>query len=184
MLSTYYNIWKYLKNPVCDKINNISTADKLKIVGETLILCFTISFVFAIFIGIIDHLKIINIDNHANSKLFDKYSPLVVVLLVAIVAPVLEELIFRAPITLFSKYKTSFKSIFYAFALVFGFIHIFNFELTPQIILLSPILVAPQICLGLFLGYLRVRLGLIYSIILHMTYNGILIIPSVLFMGI
>lgn len=52
--------------------------------------------------------------------------------------------------------------------------HITNFEINTTIILLSPVLVLPQILLGGYFGYVRVRLGLQWSILLHSMYNGIL----------
>ena len=56
----------------------------------------------------------------------------------------------------------------------FGLMHITNFEPSLNIYLLAPILVAPQILIGINLGYLRVRFGLIWSILFHAFYNGIL----------
>jgi membrane protease YdiL (CAAX protease family) len=99
-----------------------------------------------------------------------------------VLAPILEECIFRAPISLFKNKQKYFKYIFYGFALLFGFVHIFNYEITPEILLFSPLLVAPQISLGLLLGYLRVKLSLIYSITLHMLFNASLLIPFLLIM--
>ena len=53
-----------------------------------------------------------------------------------IAAPLLEELLFRAPITLFQN-KKYFKIVFYTFALVFGFIHLSNFEITRDNLIIS-----------------------------------------------
>lgn len=57
--------------------------------------------------------------------------------------------------------------IFWASALVFGMAHSFNFEAgaKPWLILLT----LPQISAGIFLGYLRVRYGLRWSIAAHMA---------------
>jgi len=181
MISTLNTVLAYLKNPICTPVEDHSTSDKLKIVGKVLMLSIAVSFLLAIVIGMLSKFGVFDIDEHASNKLFEKYSPLVVIFLVTVAAPIIEELIFRAPITLFRKNQKQFKYVFYAFALVFGFVHITNYELTPSVLLFSPILVSPQICLGLFLGYLRVRLGLIYSILFHMTFNAVLAIPSLLF---
>lgn len=181
MISTLNSILVYLKNPICSPLEDLPTTDKLKIVGKVLMLSIAVSFFLAIIIGVLSQAGVFDIDEHASNKLFEEYSPFVVIFLVTIAAPILEELIFRAPITLFRKNVKQFKYVFYAFALVFGFVHITNYELTPSVLLFSPILVSPQICLGLFLGYLRVRLGLIYSILLHMSFNAFLSVPSLLF---
>ena len=101
-------------------------------------------------------------------------------LLGAMLMPVLEETIFRGPITEFKKPK-SFKIAFYTFALLFGSIYISNFEITTNVLLLSPLFVLPQILLGSYFGYIRVRLGLTWSMLLHGCYNGILITMSFYF---
>ena len=66
----------------------------------------------------------------------------------------------------------------YVFAILFGLVHITNFKITPSVLLLAPILVLPQICIGGFLGFIRVRFGLLWSIALHGSYNGILMLIS------
>jgi len=64
--------------------------------------------------------------------------------------------------------------VFYLMTMAFGLMHIMNFEPSLNIYLLAPILVAPQILIGINLGYLRVRFGLIWSILFHAFYNGVL----------
>ena len=64
---------------------------------------------------------------------------------------------------------------FYLISIAFGLIHILNFEPSLNIYLLAPILVAPQIVIGINLGYLRIRFGLIWSILFHAFHNGILL---------
>lgn len=67
--------------------------------------------------------------------------------------------------------------MFYLIALIFGYVHLFNFTINSTTMLLSPILVAPQLSAGLFFGFIRVRFGLLWSIGLHACYNFILIGP-------
>ena len=95
----------------------------------------------------------------------------------ALIAPVFEELIFRAPLTAFKK-KNQFRIAFYVFAILFGFVHITNFELTTNVLILSPILVLPQTLVGGYFGFIRVRFGLLWSIALHGSYNAILMLVS------
>ena len=64
--------------------------------------------------------------------------------------------------------------IFYLITIAFGLVHILNFEPSLNIYLLAPVLVAPQILIGINLGYLRIRFGLIWSILFHAFHNGIL----------
>ncbi len=181
MISTYNSILKYLKNPLYVPQVDLPTIEKLKTVGHALVICFVFVFITAIPIYIIGATNLINLEEHANSQLLEKYSPMMVFFLAAIAAPIIEECIFRAPLYLFRKVKKNFKYIFYVFALIFGFIHISNYEITATSLILSPLLVAPQIVAGLVLGYTRVRLGLQYSILLHSLFNGLAILPSLLF---
>ncbi len=68
--------------------------------------------------------------------------------------------------------SSKFKFFFYASALLFGLLHAFNFSGNIYLILaFSPILGGPQIVLGLILGYIRMKNGLVYSILFHMIVN-------------
>ncbi|MEO1653568.1 MAG: CPBP family intramembrane glutamic endopeptidase [Bacteroidota bacterium] len=72
--------------------------------------------------------------------------------------------------------------IYYFSALLFGFFHLSNYELPVyQLILLSPILVLPQILLGFILGYLRIKRGILAPICLHILHNTGLLIPFLLY---
>jgi hypothetical protein len=101
-----------------------------------------------------------------------------VILIVSVIAPVIEELLFRGPLVFFRGHAY-FKYFFYASALLFGLVHIFNFEGSPHLLYMAPLLVAPQLLMGFFLGYIRIKLGLRWSILLHAAHNTILLIPIV-----
>ena len=112
--------------------------------------------------------------SHITDTLFEDSSSFKILFLAAVIAPVMEELIFRAPLTLFKQARL-FKIAFYAIGIIFAYVHLFNFELTTNVILFSPLLVAPQFFIGLIFGFIRVRLGLLWSIFLHSLYNGLLV---------
>jgi len=83
---------------------------------------------------------------------------------------------------LFNKYIISIWSrkfiwVFYLSAAIFGMLHISNYS--PKLItfLLMPILVLPQFIVGLFCGYIRIRLGFFWGYLLHVSHNFIFIIP-------
>lgn len=80
-------------------------------------------------------------------------------------------------------WQTRFVRVFYVTALLFGGIHIFNYKLSASLLVLSPIVVAPQIFLGLNVGYLRVRFGFGWGILLHMAHNVIFIVIPVLLLN-
>jgi membrane protease YdiL (CAAX protease family) len=66
----------------------------------------------------------------------------------------------------------NFRYIFYFSCISFGFYHITNFSLIDyKVILLSPFIVLPQVLGGFFLGFIRTRFGIIYSIIFHSMIN-------------
>jgi hypothetical protein len=77
-----------------------------------------------------------------------------------------------------SKY---FKSYFYFISIAFGLIHISNFENIKYYMLPIYILyVLPQISMGLVLGNLRMKTGLIWAIFLHFIFNLISFIAKTL----
>lgn len=74
------------------------------------------------------------------------------------------------------RYHRAFSLIFYWQAILFGLIHMFNYEL-DQIAMLYvlPLLVVPQFFIGLGLGFLRTKYGILMAIYTHAVYNGILV---------
>jgi len=74
-------------------------------------------------------------------------------------------------------YKNYFYIIFYLSALAFGFIHSFNYKNIADIWFLAPLLVMPQLIVGIFFGYFRVKLGFIFSIANHAFYNFMTLSP-------
>jgi len=69
--------------------------------------------------------------------------------------------------------KDYYPWIFYMTAMMFAFAHIFNYDLPDDRWYLTPILVLPQLILGLFLGYVRLRYGIWASILMHAMNNFI-----------
>ncbi len=73
--------------------------------------------------------------------------------------------------------SSNFKYFFYGTALLFGLLHASNFSGNIYLILIfSPILGGPQIVLGLILGYIRMKNGLVYSVFFHMLVNSLFIL--------
>jgi len=73
--------------------------------------------------------------------------------------------------------KQNFRWFFYFSVFFFGFAHLTIFSGDYlKIILIAPILVSPQIILGLILGYIRMNYGLRYSIIFHCVINSPLLL--------
>lgn len=179
MKETFQDLISYLKNPVLEEDSNTDINYRLKIFGHLLITCLVTGLAISPLFSLLEYLNFIDMSTHKVEEMFAGMSKIQMLLVAAVVAPLLEEAIFRAPITLF-KDKKSFKIAFYVFAVLFGYVHISNFEITTNVLLFSPLLVLPQILLGGYLGFIRVRFGLHWAIFLHAAYNGILVCLSFL----
>ncbi|MFS4468416.1 CPBP family intramembrane glutamic endopeptidase [Maribacter sp. 2210JD10-5] len=172
-------LWDFLKNPTYREDENKNIDHRLRIFSKLVLFSLVLSFLFATFLGILEIVFKLNLGEHAMDTFVKEYPVLSLFFGAVILAPVLEELVFRGPM-LFFKEKSYFRIVFYVLTVLFGFLHISNFELSTIVILLSPILVLPQLAIGVILGFIRVRFGLLWSMALHACYNGILIIPLVL----
>lgn len=172
-MNVYKNLILFLRNPVLEKDRESDFVEKFTQFILLFIACFTISVFLSIIISIIYESGLIENDYHAfdNLKDLESYK---ILLIAAVGAPVIEEIIFRGPLVLFKNPKV-FKIAFYVLAVLFGYVHISNYQIDTQILLFSPILVAPQMILGLIFGYIRVRFGLLWAIAMHALYNGFLV---------
>lgn len=173
MSSTLINLINYLKNPVLEKDKNTHFLYRLKTLIHLVFICMITTFAITIVISIIESTGILTTKGHSITNAIESYSTTQFFLLAVVFAPLIEETIFRAPIVLL-KNKNYFKIGFYTIAILFGYIHISNYELTPSVLLFSPLLIAPQAFVGLYLGFIRVKFGLLWSIALHACYNGLL----------
>jgi|TARA_B110000977_G_scaffold81145_1_gene108587 membrane protease YdiL (CAAX protease family) len=177
MIETFKNLIGYLKNPVLKKDDNIDLKYRFKIFFQLLLICILTGLILSPIFALFDALDWIYLKDHKVDMLFKNMTEVQILLLGALLLPIVEEMIFRAPLALFKK-ATTFKIAFYAFTLLFGFMHINNFETTNSVLFLAPILVLPQILVGAYFGYIRVRFGLLWSILLHGSYNAVFIILS------
>lgn len=173
-------LWSFLKKPIYKEDENTSVTYRLKVLLKLLVLAVISSILLSGIIGLIEEFLNPELGKHAIEEALENYSPWLLLFGAVVMAPLLEELFFRGPMKFFRK-KSYFNYIFYTLTLIFGFIHISNFELTKTTLFFSPLLVAPQISAGFFLGFIRIRFGLIWAIVLHALYNLILIGPLVVF---
>jgi len=173
-------LWSFIKNPVYKEDENIDFKYRLGVLLRLLASALIISVILGGIIGVVENALNLDFGKHAVEEAMEKFSPWFLAFAAVVLAPLLEELVFRAPMALF-KDKSSFKYVFYGLTLIFGFYHITNFEITTTIVLLSALLVAPQICVGALLGFIRVRLGLLWAIALHAMYNSFLLGPLLVF---
>jgi membrane protease YdiL (CAAX protease family) len=178
-METYNDLIQFIKKPEYRKIDDRDLKTRISLSVKLLVLSLLVSFTIAILLSFLENSTELELGEHAIELLFEEYTAFFVLLVVAVLAPIIEELIFRGPLYLFRNSRY-FGLIFYLITLVFGFYHITNFEISPMVIYLSPLLVSPQLCIGLILGYARVKLGLIWAMLLHSIYNIVLVGPIVL----
>ncbi|TDQ23739.1 CPBP family intramembrane glutamic endopeptidase [Tenacibaculum caenipelagi] len=177
MKETFHELIAYLKNPVLEKDSNQDTSYRFQKFFHLLIISILTALVLTSLFLLIEHFEWVDMNDHAVEELLKTNSKWSVIFFAVILAPTLEELFFRAPITLFHN-KKSFKIAFYVFAILFGLIHLTNYNFTINLLLFAPILIAPQTILGGYLGFIRVRFGLTWSILLHACYNAFFVLIS------
>lgn len=124
------------------------------------------------------------------TEIFKNLTVFETIVLVVIMAPLAEEIIFRYSLRynkLFSKFVTKetwhkiFPFIVYIFSILFGFIHLSNYTNDSwKFYAFSPLIIASQLTGGLLLSYIRVRLNILYSMLYHAIWNLLfgIIVPS------
>ena len=73
--------------------------------------------------------------------------------------------------------KNFFKTYFVLLCLFFGLVHLTNFynSVPNHLLIYSPIFTIPQIILGFFVGYLRLKKGFMVGLVFHCLYNFIIV---------
>lgn len=174
----FKNIISFIKNPVWEVEENTTFTYCFGIIWKLIWLNILISITVMLPWIILDELGIISIGNHFSNDL-DEYSLPLLFFVVSIFAPVIEEVLFRAPLFFYTK-SNNLKYAYYISSLLFGAIHIFNFELTETDAWVIPFLMTPQLVSGFLLGYVTIKLGLLWSIFMHSLFNTILFLPEII----
>ena len=169
----------FLRNPEYIADAEQSSGYKFKSLTGLLVLALGIGLVLALFLGVLDSLTPWNLQQHAFEELLDRFSIFQILVLATLVAPVLEELLFRGPLWFFRK-SAYFSRAFWFFTLLFALVHLTNYQGIGRSWYLAPLLVSPQLSLGIILGFVRVKFGLFSAIVFHAAYNAILLGPILL----
>lgn len=96
-----------------------------------------------------------------------------------IVAPLIEEPIFRLSLGYYRETKY-FKFLFYLSSFLFGFVHIFTYKFDTSHYLFIPFITASQISSGFMFGYIRIIYGFWYGVLQHSLFNLLGIIWMIL----
>ena len=171
-------VFEFVKNLDYLELEGISQKEKIRYLLKLTAIAVITGVLLGFLVESISAFVGFSMEEHAAMEMLDTMPPIIILLAAVIAAPLFEELIFRAPLGLF---KTSpyFKYAYYASFILFGLVHITNFPNMEGYYWLIPVLVAPQIVIGVYLGFIRVKLGLLWSMLLHATYNLILAGPVV-----
>ncbi|MEE9363732.1 MAG: CPBP family intramembrane glutamic endopeptidase [Cellulophaga sp.] len=169
-------VWEFLKNPLYLQDENKDFAYRKKVFLKLLFATIGCTIALGIVGGICSTVFNIDLGSHKIDLSFSLYPKWQIALLAIVIAPIFEELLFRAPLYLV-KNSSFFNYFFYASFLLFGIVHITNYENFENNIFFAVFLVLPQISAGIFFGYIRVRFGLLWSIALHASFNFLLFLP-------
>ena len=201
--AAYTDLILFLKNPIDQAGEPISTKQKIKLLFSLFAIEIPFILLFSILLQGLESLGLVDNTDHSVITMMKSMPVAVFFFIAVIITPFFEELLFRLYLRYHQNYlftiiaglasfsstrngdKTAtalhsfwikrYKYIFYFSALIFGFVHIFNFPFSFTILLLSPILVAPQIILGSIIGYLRVRYGFMMGFFMHALHNAVFV---------
>ena len=172
----------------------------------------------------LDYCDIFKIPSHIGGEKLREFSLIIQFTIVAIVAPIMEELAYRIGL-IFSKrnltitvigityyilrytsefgriycimiafaiglilylslnqkmiellsdfWKNNRIKVFYGLIFIFAFIHLVNYDITPELILFSFIVVLPRIVAGFIYSYARLSSGIFLAIFVHSLNNGL-----------
>ncbi|UMB59887.1 CPBP family intramembrane metalloprotease [Lutibacter sp. A80] len=194
------NFFKFLKNPQ-EKFNKtLSLKQKWNILFSILLLDFILVTIASGITSIIDT-YLFELKSEPIEDLFSNKPAYLILILAALIVPLIEEFIFR----LFLNYDRNFvfqfidaftnnkakifwdkhfKKIFYIAALLFGLMHLSNFSNTNTLFyILAPFIILPQLIGGVTLGYIRLKLGFFWGVLMHGLYNLIVFSVLLLFLN-
>lgn len=202
---SFRELFLFFRNPDDKPASNQTLREKSLKLFLVLILDLAIASIFALVLSALEKQGLFSMENHKIIELLKSMPKGVVFISFIIIVPIVEELIFRLYLRYKNNYllrlfvslfyvagknrkehiekrikKVWYKKygyIFYFSAILFGFVHIFNFNSDKNLLLLFPIITAPQIFVGLFAGYLRVRFNLIWGFFLHAIHNLVFFLP-------
>lgn len=158
----------FVKNPNVPEYGHVSKRQKLIIVGFYYL---SIQFVVCAFIlwYPVEIAGQLGLFNNLEEKEFSG-GILISIISATILAPVLEELVFRLSLGYY-RHKRYFKWLYYLSALLFGWIHIINYDFDRTHYFFIPFITMTQSFSGLMFGYIRIIYGFWYGVLLHSLFN-------------
>ena len=199
MAKRFRTVWsslvQFVGSPTDGRHPGKTNVDKLKDVLCLIGIQFLLLIPASMIVGLLEEFGNLNLPDHKLEEFFQDAGPAMMILMGVILAPLLEELIFRTFITLrrfypllffiasgnrknqnlrirkvFGIWKILFPVLVYVSAVLFGYVHVFNFE-DDISLWKAPFAVLPQLILGFTLAFTRVRYGLVWSMLNHAIWN-------------
>ncbi len=118
------------------------------------------------------HAKFSDIHNHFEERI------IIVLIILIVTYPLFSIPKIKKSLELF--WENNFRWVLYFFLIGFAWVHIFNYELTLEHVLLMPLITMDKLVSAMCYGYARVNYGFIYSFAIHMLNNSIGFIVGVL----
>jgi membrane protease YdiL (CAAX protease family) len=96
-----------------------------------------------------------------------------------VVAPLLEEFLFRWPLRFYHK-SVYFGWILYSVSALFAIVHLVNYEYDNSLKYLFWLHTSPQLFVGLYAAYIRLKLGIWYAVFIH-AFNNVFAVLFLLY---
>lgn len=208
---TFQELISYLQKPVDQIASEQHVAVKIERLFGVLLIDLGVMVLLIGLLSALEALGLLPLEENMLPEMLEQFPVWQLLLLVVLLVPFLEELIFRAYLrfdrnllfililgvigftgkenraraetAIRRRWDAYYPTIFYLAAVIFGLVHISNYEMTSEVLWVAPILVLPQIVVGLLLGFLRVRYGLIWGFFLHALHNFAFLGIPLLFFG-
>lgn len=186
------NIYSWIIHPDESGLN-IDIREKMLLLGKMLLLDILFSLPIVLLMEVI-HYNLFKIDEIE----IDEGLGFIFIMFV-IVGPFFEELIFRMPLKykrnylvkmineftndwIYNRWPHIFKYFLYIMIVLFGLIHLTNYNNNePIFYLLSPVIVGSQLLGGIMLSYCRIKLGFWWAVLQHGLFNLFVTLVSLLF---
>ncbi len=148
------HVWHFVRKPSYVPYSNIRLQLKWRIFLNVLGWNFAFGIGLALFLNSLATFLNIDIGDHKTEDLFENYSSIAIFFLMVLIAPIVEEIIFRGPL-IFFKRSSYFPWVYYFSCLLFGLVHLGNFDNANDLLWLTPILDCATNCNGLFSGFFK-----------------------------
>lgn len=198
LLKSYKRFLRYLRTPDDRSFAQLDFSFKIKTLASLLLLNVVFASLWILVIYVFGKEDLENLN-----AAFLQMPYWTMLLIVVVIGPFTEEVIFRFPmkysrnyllqfliamVALFAPaeskseiyanartlWKRFFWVFFYLMSSIFAFVHIYNYVDAKHLLLWSPLLTMVQLITGLIIGYIRVRFGFLWGWYYHAIYNLLL----------